>query len=206
MKELGVFVTRPFINFKKAVEKLDDHFHRKKFHKLAVEAAVTFMQIQSKRMLSIDQQLSIQRRTTVARNRLKLRSIIETIIFCGRQGIPLRGHRDDHTCVDSDPLANHGNFMALLQFRIQAGDTVLSEHLQTAGGNAVYTSKTIQNEIIAICGSLIMQQILDSIKEALFFLVIADEATDVAKNNSPLQSDLFVTISLVKSFLASLNV
>ena len=81
MKELGVFVNRPFINFKKAVEKLDDHFHRKKFHKLAVEAAVTFMQILSKQMLSIDQQLSIQR-TTVARNRLKLRSIIETI-FCG---------------------------------------------------------------------------------------------------------------------------
>ena len=96
-----------------------------------------------------------------------MRSIIETIIF-GRQGIPLRGNRDDHTCVDSDPLANHGNFMALLQFRIQAGDTVLSEHLQSAGGNAVYTSKIIQNEIIAICGSLIMQQILDSIKEALF--------------------------------------
>ena len=61
---MKVFVTRPFFNFKKAMEKLDDHFHRKKFHKLAVEAAVTFMQIQSKRMLSIDQQLGIQRTTS----------------------------------------------------------------------------------------------------------------------------------------------
>ena len=48
---------------------------------------------------------------------------------CGKQGIALRGHRDDHTCVDLDPLANHGNFMALLQFQIQAGDKVLSEHV-----------------------------------------------------------------------------
>ena len=56
--------------------------------------------------------------------------------------------------------------------------TVLSEHLQTAGGNAVYTSKTIQNEIIATCGSLIMQQILDSIRETLFFSVIANVANN----------------------------
>lgn len=109
-----------------------------------------------------------------------MRSIVETIIFCGQQGIPLRGHRDDHTCMDTDPFANHGNFLALLQFRIQAGDVALSEHLQTAAGNAVYTSKTIQNEIIAICGNLIRQEILDSIKEAPFFSIIADEATDVA--------------------------
>lgn len=56
----------------------------------------------------------------------------------------------------------------------------LSEHLQTAIGNAVYTSKTIKNEIIAICGNLIRQELLDSIKEASFFSIIADEATDVA--------------------------
>ena len=69
MKELGTFVTKPFINFKKAVEKLDEHFHGKKFHKIAVEVAMTFMQIQNKR---IDWQLSMQR-TTVAQNRLRLR-------------------------------------------------------------------------------------------------------------------------------------
>ena len=129
MKELGIFVTKPFINFKKAAEKLDEHSHGKKFHKIAVDAAMTFMQIQNKRILSIDQQLSIQR-TAIAQDRLKLCSIVE-IIFCGRQGISLRGHQDDHTYVDTD-LANHGNFLALLQFRIQAGDKVLSEHFQTA--------------------------------------------------------------------------
>ena len=119
------------------------------------------------------------------------------IIFCGRQGIPLRGHCDDHTSVDSDPLANHGNFMALLQFRIEAGDTVLSEHLLTPEGNALYTSKTIQNDIIVIiCGNLITQQILDSIP------------TNVANKEQLSISIRFVcdNISLVRSFLAFLNV
>ena len=61
--------------------------------------------------------------------------------------------------------------------------TVLSEHLQTAGGNAVYTSKTIQNDIIAICGNFIIH--LDNIKEALFFSVITDEGSDVANKEKP---------------------
>ena len=149
----------------------------KNFYKQAVERAMIFQQIQNKTMLSIDRQLSIQR-TAAVQNRAKLRSIVETIIFCGRQGLSLRGHRDDHTSVNADPLANHGNFLALLQFRIQAGDTVLSQHLQTAACNAVYTSKTTHNEIIAICGDLIRKEILDNIKEAPFFSIMADEATD----------------------------
>ena len=69
---------------------------------------------------------------------------METVIFCGRQGIALRGHRDGRThAADWDPLTNHCNFLALLQFPIQAGDEVLQKHLQTAQGNALYTSKSI---------------------------------------------------------------
>ena len=30
-------------------------------------------------------------------NKVILRSIIDTVIVCGQQGIPLRDHRDDHT-------------------------------------------------------------------------------------------------------------
>ena len=44
---------------------------------------------------SIDQQLSSQRAQIAAINQEKLRSIAATIIFCGKQVISLRGHRDD---------------------------------------------------------------------------------------------------------------
>ena len=69
----------------------------------------------------IDQQQSTLRRERVAQNRLKLQSIVETVILCGRQGIALRGHRDDRPYVDCDPLTNHSNFLALLQFHMQVG-------------------------------------------------------------------------------------
>ena len=86
---------------------------------------------------------------------------------------------------------------------------VISEDLRTAGGNAIYTSRTSQlNQ--AMCENLIQQQILDNIKEARFFSVIADEATDVARYQRKTlhfnQIYLVKLISLVKSFLASLSV
>ena len=77
----------------------------------------------------------------------KLESIIKTIVLCGRQNIALRGHRDSALDIERDVagMDNHGNFVALLNFRIEAGDTILQEHMSTAAHNAMYTSNTIQN-------------------------------------------------------------
>lgn len=111
---------------------------------------------------------------------MKLKSIVETVIFCGRQGITLRGHRDDGPSLQTS--ANHGNFQALLQFRIDAGDQVLKEHLKTADRNATYTSKVIQNEMIAVCGDMIRNEILHKVQEAKYYSIIADEATDEAND------------------------
>ena len=147
-----------------------------------------FIKVQKNKSLSIDQQLSNLRRQHVAKNRLVLRSIVEAVMLCARQG-----HRDDSTHVESAPLANHGNFLALLQFRIRAGDELLKEHLQTAKGKALYTSKIVQNEIIAIYGNLIRQKLLKSIRDAGFFRVIADKATDAAN-----QEQLFISIRFVE--------
>ena len=72
--------------------------------------------------------------------------------------------------------------MALLQFRVQSGDKVLSDHLKSAAGNATYTSKTIQNEIIEICGDIIRDKILAKICQARYYSVIADEATDASND------------------------
>ena len=47
----------------------------------------------------------------------KLTSILDSVIFCGQQGLALRGHRDDAGYVE---LEHHdlGNFQALLYYRI----------------------------------------------------------------------------------------
>ena len=65
----------------------------------------------------------------IASNRQILASIIKTILFCGRQNIALRRHRDSAIALERDTFENYGNFWALLQFRIDAGDKILQEHL-----------------------------------------------------------------------------
>ena len=55
----------------------------------------------------------------VRKNMIFLTSILKCIEFCGRQGIDLRGHRDDNMVEDD---INKGNFFALLQLRVDSGD------------------------------------------------------------------------------------
>ena len=60
-------------------------------------------------------------------NRQLLNSIIKTVIFCGKQNIPLRGHCDDLKHLQQP--GNHGNFHAFLKFRMEAVDKTLQAHL-----------------------------------------------------------------------------
>ena len=63
----------------------------------------------------------------------------------------------------------------------------MGHHLQTAPANALYVSKTIQNELISV--GIIQNQIICI---ADFYSVIADEATDAAN-----QEQLSITICYV---------
>ena len=81
MQELGVLVNRPLTNFKKATEKLNEHFCSEgcRSHQAAVERAMTFIAVMEKWAVSIDQQLSSKKAKLVAENRMKMRSIAATI-------------------------------------------------------------------------------------------------------------------------------
>ena len=93
-------------------------------------------------------------------------SILKTIIFCGRNNIPLRGRRDDDPTNES----LQGYFQALLYFRIESGDQVLQNHLENSSRNATYISKTIQNELITTVGK--------------YFSILADEAADISNKEN----------------------
>ena len=195
MNEFGILVNRPLTDFKR----VSQHFHSakgKKYHQAAVEEALAFISVKDNPAFAIDHRLNSERSKHAAKNRLKLQSIAETVIFLGRQGLSFRGHRDDSSAVEEDPYSNHGNFLALLQFRIKAGDRVLEDHLKTAAGNVLYTSKTTQNELISICGDLIQREILRRIRIVGYFSVIADEATDIANDEQLAISIRFVDDNL----------
>ena len=120
----------------------------------------------------------------IKENRAKLVPIVQTIMSCGRQNLALGGHRDDSTNVDTSH--NPGNFQTLLDLRIEGGDKVLQDHFKNAPRDETYCS-TIQNEIIDCCGHHIRQIIINEVKEATYFSVLADEARDVSnKEQMPL--------------------
>ena len=175
---LGVLVQSPLVKFKKALETLASH-EKTEYHKNAYIRMVAFLEFMSGKRQSILTQLSTSHAAQIRRNRGVLRSIMATVEVCGRQGIALRGHRDDSKHLESAD-SNSGNFQALLKFRCDSGDTALAEHFSKCARNATYRSKTTQNEVIEILGGIITESIIAEVNEAKFFAVISDEVQDAA--------------------------
>lgn len=165
---------------------------RNKYHEKAVEIGKTFLSTFHKPENIILNQICSKRMKEINENRERLRPIVKTIILCGRQNIPLRGHRDDgklllnvnsqtNSLPENDSVLSHeGNFRALLRFRIDSGDTKLQHHLETSKSNATYISKTVQNELIDVCKEIIQENILENVREAKYFSVLFDETTDLS--------------------------
>lgn len=111
-----------------------------------------------------------------SRNRAALSSIIETIKFAAIQNIPFRGHRDDGRIESSGtyPPHNDGNFRMLLRFRIQSGDATLQNHLARSSSTALYTSKTVQNELLQDMLTLLKIKLSNQINASPFWTIMAD--------------------------------
>ena len=116
----------------------------------------------------------------ISQNREKLTSIVKTVVFLGKNGLPLRGHRDDGA-IDPVKEAPDGLFRNLVRFRVDSGDEKLRSLLDDAPGNARYVSKTTQNDIIKAIGASILQGIVQPFKEAQFFSVMVDETSDIGR-------------------------
>lgn len=62
------------------------------------------------------------------RNRTALKAIIQTIMLCGKNELPLRGDRDNGPLTLEKPEKKDGNFRALLRFRAET-DYDLKQHI-----------------------------------------------------------------------------
>ena len=68
-----------------------------------------------------------------------IESLLKVLILCGKQGLALRGHRDDRIDWKTEVSFNEGN---LVRFRAET-DPILAKHLAESPKNARYTSKDI---------------------------------------------------------------
>ena len=85
---LTTFVSGGFSNWKNALKKFREH-ESSNLHK---ESA---MKLAARRGVGIDAQLSSQLRSQQAHHRTMLMRLLESIQFLARQGLPLRGHKED---------------------------------------------------------------------------------------------------------------
>ena len=130
----------------------------------------------------------------IEQNRQKLLPVVGAVILCGRQNIALRGHRDGARYF-ADGKNNPGNMQEILKFLAKFGNNALFEdHMDNAAKSATYRSKTTQNELIAVCGELILSKLVSQRKQAQFFSMLADKAADVSKTEQ---------VSLVIRFVVS---
>lgn len=87
------------------------------------------------------------------------------------------GHRDDAHHYLEDDVTNPGNFIEILKYGASCGNLV-DVLFDNCPSNQTYRSKTIQNEIIEICGDMVTEILTQDVKKAQFYSVLADEATD----------------------------
>ena len=83
----------------------------------------------------------------------------------GKQNIPIRGH-----------VPEESNFHATLSLTAQQ-NSILQNHLEQAGPTAKYPSPEIQNELLDIAASQILNAVVPDCKRAQCYAFIADEFT-----------------------------
>lgn len=193
-------VTKGFRNWKKVKEVVVRHLEDKTgTHSFAVSRMENFVKIQDQSCESVAINRVVDKcySKEVENNRNALHSIIKSLIFCGRQGLALRGHRDsgqldldildadvndeEAICLSSQSEHNHGNFRSLLQFRVESGDVTLQKHFAKAGSRATYISSYTQNELLECIHQDLLQQLQDDMTKQngkTMYSVLADEVTD----------------------------
>ena len=180
----GVLVSQPMQKFNKATGKggyLETH-DQLSYHRDAVVRSLSLCHNMEQPESSLPYKISTMNKEMYEKNYSILKNVVRSVIFCGKQNVPLRGHRDNSTST----APNKGNFLALLQL-MSENDVVLKEHLEQGKKNARCTSKTIQNEIISIIGDYIRGQTTKSLQDSKnTFSIIADEVTGEHDNREVL--------------------
>ncbi len=178
-----LLVKQPYRNWKDAREDLKKHSVTTP-HQNAMARLKGFIQNYQDPRKRIDFRMNDQEKQTFEKNRKFLISIIKCVEFCGRQGISLRGHRDDGL-PDLSRHDNTGNFQALLKFRVDSGDKELQEHLETCKKNQTYISKTGQNQFLEVIKEYMQDKIIGEVMSqpgivGPIYSYQADEVTDIS--------------------------
>ncbi|XP_025423131.1 uncharacterized protein LOC112692619 [Sipha flava] len=115
----GGFIIKPFTKYKDFHASSKIHLSSN-WHTESMSRAKDFMDIMNCKKISVIEQVNSGLHKEIETNRLKLKSIISTILFCETHHFPLRGKKSDS-----------GVYHDLLNFHIESGDEILKDHFLT---------------------------------------------------------------------------
>lgn len=153
----STFVTKGFDNWKKAKERFSAH-EKTQIHNEA------YLKCNSLQHSSVATQLASQMMSDQQQRREMLVKELSSLKFLMRQGLALRGHKEEE-----------GNLYQLLKCR---GEDVngLEKWLQ----DGRYLSHDIINELIELVAHKLLRQLLDEIREVQWYSIIGDETRDAS--------------------------
>ena len=115
--DLGQFVLESFRYWTKTTDRAKDHI-KSMYHQNAMSKMTEFLAQYESPSQAIDVILNHQVRETMEKNQKVIEFLLKIVILCGKQGLVLRGHRDDRIDWNAkDELLNEGNFVQLVHFR-----------------------------------------------------------------------------------------
>lgn len=174
-------ISKPFDNWKSAAKDFEDHgaLH---YHLQSAAKLHAFIEtVISKSQPRLEDVLDREDKSLITKNRNVMASIVKSLLFCGRYGLSLRGHRDNDL---KESLAHKGVFAGLLSLMIESGDGTLREHLNRCAKNSTLTSSVSQNDLLDCIKLIIQSHIVKEIKAqpiGPLYSISADEVTDVAR-------------------------
>ncbi|XP_032733089.1 zinc finger MYM-type protein 1-like isoform X4 [Lontra canadensis] len=160
------FTAQGISNWKKTLEKFRKH-EKSEMHLKSLQYWREYQFFDE----AVNDNLSIHSKQ-IEGNKKYLKLIIENILFLGKQCLPLRGNDQSISSV------NKGNFLELLEIRAKdKGEEIFRlTNLQVD----FYNSTQIQNDIIEIIKTEMLQDIVNEINASSAFSIICDETTDSA--------------------------
>ena len=101
-------------------------------HKYSVEALSKLLADFSGKSDPVEAIIDRQVKSRIQENREKLKPIIETVVFLGRNGLAFRGHKDSSEITEFGSFGENrsGLFVESLNFRVMAGNKNLEGHLK----------------------------------------------------------------------------
>lgn len=190
-QKMGALINKPLTNYKDLTGKdgkLDAH-ERTHFHTRCQLVVAEFQKRVSgagTHPMDIQTLIASARLKEIEENREVIFSLLDILLTSARQDIATRGHRDDGR-IDFrglEPDENDGNWRSLIRLSIRQGNKTIAKHLQEARSNALYCSKTIQNELLDASSCLIKEIISNKCTRARFYALLADETLNRAMRES----------------------